>query len=255
MAPKTRKFFARDWTLIDQWENLVGVVASITNIDEQALRDRDTISNFCIAQRMYWASKRETTRSEDMAYSLMGIFNVNMPVIYGEGASKAFKRLQNEILQTSFDQSIFAWRGNYESSGFLARSPADFRDTPELGLWHPSNLSPYVMTNVGLSLRLTNIQKKELGERAFLAALQCDVKDGEVWKILMIYLEPVGDGDANFFVNEKSCKAYRRVRCHEWMPIYGKELEGWPYENVLVLEDEHFKLFQRSIEDNKKRWE
>lgn len=207
---------------------------------------------------MCWASKRVTTRSEDIAYSLMGLFNVNMPVIYGEGALKAFRRLQNEIMQTSFDQSIFAWRSNYESSGFLARSPADFRGTPEIGLWPPSNLEPYVMTNVGLSLRLTKIQKtRDLGGNAFLAALQCNVKDGKLWKTLMVYLEPVGAGHANFTVNGIRFNAYRRVRCHEWLPIEGKELEGGIYgrQSVLVLEDEHYKLFKSSFEDNKKRLE
>ena len=46
-----------------------------------------------IAMRMTWASDRETTRPEDSAYCLLGIFGVNMPLLYGEGA-KAFLRLQ-----------------------------------------------------------------------------------------------------------------------------------------------------------------
>ncbi|CAG8949771.1 hypothetical protein HYFRA_00004094 [Hymenoscyphus fraxineus] len=95
LAPKTRKLFAKDWSLIDHWENLLSLVAEITNIDERALKDRDTIPSFCVAQRMCWASKRQTTRNEDMAYSLMGLFHVSMPVIYGEGSHKAFRRLQN----------------------------------------------------------------------------------------------------------------------------------------------------------------
>jgi len=57
---------------------------------------------------MYWASKRETTRKEDEAYCLLGLFGVNMPLLYGEG-SKAFFRLQQEIIKTADDQSILAW--------------------------------------------------------------------------------------------------------------------------------------------------
>jgi hypothetical protein len=56
---------------------------------------------------MSWASKRETTRVEDTAYCLMGLFGVNMLPLYGEGR-KAFMRLQLEILRMSDDESIFA---------------------------------------------------------------------------------------------------------------------------------------------------
>lgn len=63
---------------------------------------------FSIAQRMSWASKRVLTRPEDTAYCLMGIFDVNMPLLYGEG-DKAFSRLQEELLRSTDDQSLFAW--------------------------------------------------------------------------------------------------------------------------------------------------
>lgn len=61
-----------------------------------------------VARRMSWASERRTTRSEDMAYCLMGLFSVNMPLLYGEG-EKAFIRLQEEIMKDSDDHSLFAW--------------------------------------------------------------------------------------------------------------------------------------------------
>lgn len=68
---------------------------------------------------MSWAAGRETTVPEDRAYSLMGIFDVNMPLIYGEGAPKAFRRLQEEIVKTSSDLSIFAWDPSMESNTAL----------------------------------------------------------------------------------------------------------------------------------------
>ncbi|KAI1378168.1 hypothetical protein F4677DRAFT_414581 [Hypoxylon crocopeplum] len=86
---------------------------------------------------MSWASSRETTRIEDMAYCLLGIFDVNMPMIYGEG-SKAFMRLQEEIVKDSSDMSLFAWRDVAPNSagdegwrfqsyrGIFARSPREF---------------------------------------------------------------------------------------------------------------------------------
>jgi hypothetical protein len=218
IAPQTRYYFAGDWSPIEHLGSMNRVVADVTGISEQVLENREMLSNFSVAQRMCWASRRQTTRSEDIAYGLMGLFNVNMPVLYGEGASKAFRRLQNEIMQTSFDQTIVAWRAKSESSGLLATSPADFRNTPQLGLWFPWNLSPLVMTSVGLSARLRIIEGTEdrVGSRSSsgaqgligsLAALQCDIKVGNSWKVLMVYVESVGN--ARFFVNGKSVKVLR----------------------------------------------
>jgi hypothetical protein len=50
---------------------------------------------------MSWASRREVTREEDIAYYLLGLFDVNMPLIYGEGVTKAFICLQEMIIETS----------------------------------------------------------------------------------------------------------------------------------------------------------
>ncbi|KAI6023037.1 hypothetical protein BKA83DRAFT_595498 [Pisolithus microcarpus] len=82
-----------------------------------------------IAHIMSWAADRKTTRVEDRAYSLLGLFGVNMPMLYGEG-SKAFQRLQLEIIRVSSDHSIFAWNrkgqlGKYGS--VLADDPSCFR--------------------------------------------------------------------------------------------------------------------------------
>jgi hypothetical protein len=71
------------------------------------LRGKD-LELVSVARRMSWAAKRTTTRDEDIAYSLLGIFDVNMPLLYGEG-KKAFARLEEEILKVSDDQSLFAW--------------------------------------------------------------------------------------------------------------------------------------------------
>lgn len=84
---------------------------------------------------MSWASRRSTTREEDIAYSLMGIFDVNMPLLYGEG-KKAFQRLQEEIIKSTPDMSLFAWTTNddckQEFTGILASSPAEFKNAQNL---------------------------------------------------------------------------------------------------------------------------
>lgn len=259
LASKRRYFFASDWSSIESWIGFDNAIAAAAGIDKQVLQDRDMITAFPVAHRMSWASTRETTRSEDIAYSLMGLFDVKMPILYGEGAKKAFRRLQNEIMQTSFDQTLFAWRSeSRSSSGLLATSPADFLRTPRIALWDPVALSPFVMTNVGLSIRIARMGSSDqlpwdaqAGENS-LAALQCDIIHEGLWKILLIHLEPVGK--ATFFVNGKLCKAYRRVNCAQWVPVFGNDLKSWPDEDVLILEDEHYELLKHSIEDNQKRW-
>jgi len=111
---------------------------------------------------MSWASRRETTRPEDMAYCLLGIFGVNMPTIYGEGGN-AFLRLQEEIIKVSNDQTIFCWQAGKEGRGkvpsdwlsILAPHPSVFQDSgqffPEQG-FGGSAAGPYSITNYGLSI-------------------------------------------------------------------------------------------------------
>jgi len=86
------------------------------------------IRNFSVARRISWIAKRQTTRTEDMSYSLLGILDINMPMLYGEG-DKAFLRLQEEIIRKYNDLSIFAWTGEATASGFmpiLAANPSNF---------------------------------------------------------------------------------------------------------------------------------
>jgi hypothetical protein len=101
---------ALDWTEIGTKLSLQNEITEIIGINTQILCGTAPVDSACVAQRMSWAARRETTRVEDMAYSLMGLFEVNMPMLYGEG-NKAFERLQLEIIKNSNDQSIFAWDG------------------------------------------------------------------------------------------------------------------------------------------------
>jgi hypothetical protein len=64
----------------------VKLLANITRIDQEILIQKRTLDSASIAQRMSWAAGRETTRIEDLAYCLLGIFDVNMPLLYGEGS-------------------------------------------------------------------------------------------------------------------------------------------------------------------------
>jgi hypothetical protein len=152
LAPRTMIFFNEGWVEIGTKVGLRTLISSITGIENLF-----GFRNASIAQRMSWASKRKTTRPEDMAYCLMGLFKVNMPLLYGEG-SKAFYRLQLEIIKESDDESIFAWCEDDWSisveSGLLARSPAAFKDSGDIEATDWIRSSPYAMTNQGLQITL-----------------------------------------------------------------------------------------------------
>ncbi|EMT73612.1 Vegetative incompatibility protein HET-E-1 [Fusarium odoratissimum] len=136
IAPKSVIFFSRDWNPLGTKVTLRPLISSITGIEETILAGGN-LDLLSVARKMSWASKRKTTRKEDMAYCLMGIFSVNMPLLYGEG-DEAFIRLQEQIITQTGDQSIFAWtipngeaerRGLY---GLLAPSPLAFKETGKL---------------------------------------------------------------------------------------------------------------------------
>jgi hypothetical protein len=104
---------------------LAAAVSEITSIDIEYFNN-GILSRFSIAQKMSWASSRRTTRVEDAAYCMLGIFGINMPLLYGEGEG-AFQRLQEEILRRSTDSSIFAWDKTQYVPQLLAPAPSYFR--------------------------------------------------------------------------------------------------------------------------------
>ena len=131
IAPKLVIFISSNWKVIGSKADLADEVEAATGVPQSVLTHERAPSEFSIAQRMSWASRRKTTRLEDEAYSLMGLFDINMPTIYGEG-QKAFYRLQEEIMRHSVDTSLFAWGIDpmyYHSPGYclLAPSPRSFK--------------------------------------------------------------------------------------------------------------------------------
>jgi hypothetical protein len=96
IAPASVDFFSKEGELLGNKASLERSICEITGIPVNALRG-SPLSDFSVAERMSWAERRETTRKEDQAYSLLGIFDVYMPLIYGEGKEHAFKRLRELI--------------------------------------------------------------------------------------------------------------------------------------------------------------
>ncbi|KAH6669201.1 heterokaryon incompatibility protein-domain-containing protein [Halenospora varia] len=107
LAPEEVIFFARDWICIGRKKELFWLIRRITGIHRGALEWPWTISSYSVATRISWAARRKTTRTEDRAYSLLGILGVHMPLLYGE-ARNAFKRLQTELIKISDDESFLS---------------------------------------------------------------------------------------------------------------------------------------------------
>ncbi|TGO85069.1 hypothetical protein BPOR_0435g00120 [Botrytis porri] len=118
------------------------------------------------------ASRRSTTRVEDQAYNLLGLFDVNMAPLYGEG-KKAFMRLQLEILAISDDELIFAWRDPSEiGGGLLAHSPEAFRDSAEIVTKESPLATPFTDCSCGYVRHLAHESSAYLSDTK-LAPLQC----------------------------------------------------------------------------------
>jgi hypothetical protein len=90
------EFFSRDDDRLGSKETLKQVIHEITGIAIEALRGRP-LTEFTVKERFSWAKDHDTKRPEDKTYSLLGIFDVCMPLLYAEGTEKAFTRLLEEI--------------------------------------------------------------------------------------------------------------------------------------------------------------
>lgn len=193
--------------------SLAEQISEVTRIDLETLRGTKSAQSVSIAKRMSWAAGRRAKRIEDRAYSLMGLFGISMPMLYGEG-SKAFQRLQEEILKTSGDQSIFCWVDptvGESRHGLLADGPDafahahDYRNYDGFVEQPPFNASS---RGLGLSLHLTPDTSP-----IFVAAFLCpdpNTLDG----YLAIYVENLSVGE----------RQYARVRCGElgFLPSLGQ---------------------------------
>lgn len=137
IAPRKVIFYDRTWNKIGTKWNLGPAIEAVTGIPNVVLAgsEHQMYMHWSVAQKLSWAAGRETSRIEDRAYSLLGLFHVNMPLLYGEGA-KAFERLQLEILQKYADESIFAWRPDpdpaHKAQLLLASDPDSFLDCADM---------------------------------------------------------------------------------------------------------------------------
>lgn len=179
ISPAEVKFYNRSYGFIGSKRSLAYLINRITGIDEGLLLGEQPIQAFCIARKMSWAAKRRTTREEDIAYSLLGIFDVNMPLLYGEG-TRAYRRLQEEIIKQSSDESIFAWDdGTERKRSLFAPGPYSYANCGKMIRWQSGEVNePSRVTNLGVHLRLPLVESMDhAGEEQRRAVLGCRYED------------------------------------------------------------------------------
>ncbi|CAK7228143.1 hypothetical protein SEUCBS140593_006816 [Sporothrix eucalyptigena] len=175
-------------------KDIIPQIHEATGIPVDILMGTRVLEEFSVGQRLSWASKRKTTREEDMAYCLMGLFGVNMPMLYGEGSS-AFFRLREEIMKNSDDHSLFAY--DYNLTPVFKTASSD-RGERELSLQHYAGcdcieqlqmksireklpvlsrtMEHHFMTNKGLCIELDTVDVPGL-PGTFAARLNCIIQN------------------------------------------------------------------------------
>lgn len=181
IAPHVVCFFDRLWCYMGDRLDLLEILIGITGIERSILNRRETRSSkelsqtlqqMSIAKRMSWAAKRRTTRSEDEAYCLLGLFDVNLPLLYGEGF-KAFVRLQEAIMQVTTDQSILLGDEGMSGSVWNLR-PHAFRNMSRVMALRSSPLRTYESHKTGILVRLPIVERN--AQRKY-AMLNCRYED------------------------------------------------------------------------------
>ncbi|KAF9773440.1 hypothetical protein IL306_008721 [Fusarium sp. DS 682] len=199
IASRDLEFYDAMWNHRGTKAEMQYTISDITGIDAAVLGNNDILETIPVAKRMSWAANRKTTRIEDIAYCLLGIFDVNMPMLYGEG-TKAFVRLQEEIIKGTTDLSMFAWKAHtgkdtspQEFRGILAQSPDEFAHccnlcrAPSMRYGHE-----YSLTNRGLRLS-THLGAS--ADKEYLLNLTCMIpKDGRDDRRIGVYLTMTPNG-------------------------------------------------------------
>ncbi|KAI8170598.1 Vegetative incompatibility protein HET-E-1 [Colletotrichum sp. SAR 10_65] len=171
IAPANIRFYQHNWDFAGTKSTWSRVLSDLTGISYRAFSSYNP-ADYSIAERMSRAANRHTTREEDIAYCLLGIFDINMPMLYGEGA-KAFRRLQEEIIRTGYDVSIFAWTKTLCSDegfthGAFANAPEDFHSISGYLMKRQWNEVSVTNTGIKLNLELCLVRTPQTGKLSYV---------------------------------------------------------------------------------------
>ncbi|KAF5571506.1 beta transducin [Fusarium phyllophilum] len=259
IAPSRLIFLYDDWSVMSERDDIVDLITQITGIDQTFLsapstarsatdsRLQSRLHAASVAEKMSWASERKTTRIEDTAYCLLGIFGINMPLLYGEGTN-AFLRLQEEIMKRSDDQTLLAWylpEDAPDESGVLAMSPAAFANCKDfipcdVGMPTP----PFQITNKGLRIEMPVSSDSFRDGRYGL--LQCRRKQDPTTLIAI----PLDSGRNGLYVRSKrplSILSYQYWRAWSFTPV--NLLPSLSFSSSIV-QPPSYTVFLESIPEN-----
>jgi hypothetical protein len=238
IAPRRMKFFGRDWRFLGSRRDLGTFISNITRIPiglidgEGYFGSSLSLDDFSVAQKMSWAATRQCTRIEDSAYCLLGIFDINMPLLYGEG-EKAFRRLQEEIFKGTDDHSLLAWTIKLDQVGWklgsvFADSPHNFLHSCDIIRLHEEVGAPSLVTKKGLQISLpleegsplaTNYYRKHCRSQTFQAILNCGTRSsGRINRIVLLVVKDYG-GDQGI----KQSQCYSRLLTRQNLGLQDEE--------------------------------
>ena len=208
LAPRRLVFYNRGWCRLGTKAQLRTVVEQITGIPNQFLTSNGNIKFASVAQRMSWAAPRQTTRQEDLAYCLLGLFGIAMPMIYGEGGQQAFFRLQEQIMRNTRDHSILAWglgeytggSARYQGGGFLAAAPLDFADSGHIV---PQDQSAAYLDTLDISGGSLRVSLSLLATSTETIGLLNCGPEGNGEQIVGIPLVKVASGGSNEYIRPR----------------------------------------------------
>ncbi|KAH7308433.1 heterokaryon incompatibility protein-domain-containing protein [Stachybotrys elegans] len=240
LAPHYLVFVDREWRRIGTRESWATEIKEASRIDAKYLMGFSPMDfKACsTATRLSWASRRETTLEEDETYSLLGLFGISLPLIYGEGRWRAFNRLQRELINQYNDDSLFAWKSSYryphfqsedENTGWgiLAPSIREFWDSSNVKAFSFYG-SSFSMTNRGLELNAKSWRRTNNPSVCYIC-LSCGVN---VNRYVIIYLKYTGGYYERISVNELSDT--EKLNNAEW--------EEEPKESMLIRATNYISL-------------
>lgn len=208
LAPEDPIFYDAEWNRIGGCKDLGPEISTATRIPESQFDLKFLSSPASVATKMSFAAHRITSREEDIAYCLLGLFDVAMPLLYGEGAFNAFQRLQIEIMRKVPDESIFAWTSDEPASGMLAPTPSCFANSSEICNFNQHFRRvfrrPFAMSNIGLDFPVPthlphkgiipvylNCGKSRYSGQTKTLCIQLRVDDDIAYRIRCHLLDPI----------------------------------------------------------------
>lgn len=225
VAPAHVRFYNNSWEFLGSKLDLKDELHHITTIEKDVLVT-GIVDSISIARRMAWAAARQTTRIEDRAYSLMGIFDVNMPLLYGEG-EKAFTRLQEAIMRVSDDQSLFAWGMPAQLKTwreYLDEAPMTPSVVSMSGIFAPSPAAFTFSDRIHILQDLHSTLPPIMSGNGVRIELQIHAPFPDATRFAVLYCTPLGNYESYLGFPIIDCDKRWAARCGELVTIAVKDL-------------------------------